>query len=107
MRQTPLTHGSDRQVASIAFANLSVGPRKSRKGSKFTSSSLLIGLGLPDEAPQFSQWPAEAPHQRFYLDAETIQGKRAVKELAQGEVPPLVLKKSTFLRFRDPNHYLK
>ena len=35
-----------------------------------------------------------------------IQGRRAVKELAQGEVPPLFLKKGTFLRFRDPNHYL-
>ena len=42
----------------------------------------------------------------FEPPKRTVQGKRAVKELAQGEVPPLVLKKGTFLRFRDPNHYL-
>ena len=42
-----------------------VDPGKSRKGSFCSGVGLLFGLGLLGEAPQFSQWPAEAPHQRF------------------------------------------
>ena len=42
-----------------------VDPGRSRKGSFCSGMGLLFGLGLLGEAPQFSQWPAEAPHQRF------------------------------------------
>ena len=67
-----------------------VDPGKSRKGSFCSGVGLLFGLGLLGEAPQFSQWPAEAPHQRHFfdtvlaLDGEVQFRLGRVYELPQG-----------------------
>ena len=72
-----------------------VDPGKSRKGSFCSGVGLLFGLGLLGEAPQFSQWPAEAPHQRsdwmFLIPPPNVHGSAPPRlNTAMATPPPMI-----------------
>ena len=69
-----------------------------RRGATFATKSPIDKRKILRQA-QFSDVSVQ-------IKTEPIQGEPVDKKLAQGDSSPLLLKKGTFSRFRDPNHYL-